>query len=135
MAWYSSRSSERAKVTRAGEIMADGGSVDLPPAPKAALLIAHISSCGISREGFSGQVPLTAQELSAWAKGTSTTLGPIDFQDMLDTSRAYVTALMEFDTVMINAPWAPEMTAEENDQRIAAEERAFDIMMGVTNGS
>ena len=122
-------------MTRAGEIAAGGGSVDLPPAPNAAPLVSHLSACGLSREGFAGRVPINSQELAAWAAGTDTQLGPIDFQDMLDASRAYVTALVEFDTVMINAPWAPETTVEQDADHAAAEERAFDIMMGVTNGS
>lgn len=105
----------------------------MPPAPRAALVVSHISACGLSSEGFSGRVPISAQELSAWAVGTDTQLGPIDFQDMLDASRAYVTALSEFDTVMVNAPWAPEMTEAEESDHAAAQERMFDIMMGVTN--
>ena len=107
MAWYESRSSDKATMTRAGEILEDGGSVDLPPAPHAALLVSHLTACGLSRDGMAGRVPVSAQELAAWAAGTGAEIGPIDFQDMLDTSRAYVAAFQEFDTAMIGSPWAP----------------------------
>lgn len=122
-------------MTRAGEIAMDGGAVDLPPAPHTALLVSHLTECGLSREGMAGRSPLTAQELAAWAAGTDTQLGPIDFQGILDASRAYVAAVQEFDTVMIGSPWAPEMSDEEEADHLAAQERLFDMMMGVTDGS
>lgn len=115
--------------------MAERGSIDMPPAPCAAFLVSHLLACGLSRDGFAGRIPLSAQELSAWAAGTCTELGPADFQDMLDTSRAYVAAFHDFDTRMVDPPWSPEMTGEEEARHMVAQEKLFDMIMGVADGA
>ena len=82
---------------------------------------------------MSGPVPITASELSDWAQGTATDLGPADFQQLLEASRMYVSAVAEFMHNDVPAPWVPEMTAEEQAAAARREERMFDRMMGVAN--
>jgi hypothetical protein len=69
--------------------------------------------------------------LRNWAKGCEVDLGCFDFQDILDGSRAYVRAYHEFDAVAVNSPWQPGMSEDEEKRLLAAQERAWDIAMGV----
>jgi len=86
---------------------------------------------GWSLTGGMGPVPLTAQEITAWATGTMADLGPRDFQDVLDVSRAFVGSVGEYQGRMVDPPWSPVLTPEEQEIADAAEEDAMDRMMGL----
>lgn len=118
-------------MNRAGESIASGHSTPMPPITVAALLVSHARDCGLWRHGGYGPIPISAQELAAWAAGTGAELGPDDFQSILDASRTYVSAYCEYDTVSANPPWSPEETEAEAAARTKAEERFFDMLMGV----
>jgi hypothetical protein len=81
---------------------------------------------------MSGPEPLSAVELRQWADGSETVLGGIDFQDILDASRVFVSGYHEFSEKYASPPWSPEMTPEEEAQAAAALERAWDMAMGVS---
>lgn len=130
-AWYDSRLTEKSKLTRGGEMIAAGAPIEFPPAQHAGFLIQCANECGISRPGGDGAVPLTALELSSWAQSTMTELGAIDFQDLLDTSRAYIATRHEFDGQFVPPPWQPELSEEQERKAAEAEERYFDKLMGV----
>lgn len=78
-----------------------------------------------------GPASLSASVLMDWCRGTRTDLGPIDFQDMLDASSAYVRAVNDYDHKDVPAPWAPEMTEDEQAAADAAIEAAMDRAMGI----
>jgi len=118
-------------MTRAGQMMSEGQRVQFPRPRLARFLIDCLDDAGLAGQGMNGPVPLTASELRSWAKGCEVDLGCFDFQDILDGSRAYVRAYNEFDAVAVNSPWQPDMSEEEEKQLLAAQERAWDIAMGV----
>lgn len=115
-------------MNRAAETIAAGEEIELPPLSVAALLATYAEECGLSREGFSGPVPISAQELVAWANATDTILGSTDFQTMIDASRIFVAAYHEFDGAAVGPPWDSE---DDSEERAAAERRLFDMLMGV----
>lgn len=82
-------------------------------------------------QGGMALAPITAQELQAWQIGTCADLGPRDFQDALETSRAFVAAVSEYDGKQCDAPWSPELAPEDAARVEAAQERVWDMMMGV----
>lgn len=91
----------------------------------------YLHSAGLRDSGAAGMVPLSPQTLTAWAQGTCTDLGPMDFQDILDASRVYVSAYHEFDGKPCFAPWEPDMTEDQIAEIVKAQERAMDRAMGL----
>lgn len=92
----------------------------------------YLHGAGLRDSGAAGMVPLSPQTLTAWAQGTCTDLGPIDFQDILDGSRAYISAYHEFDGKPCFAPWEPGLTPEQEAEVIARQRAAMDRAMGVS---
>jgi hypothetical protein len=105
--------------------------ISLPPTPKAALLVHYLQDAGLRDSGAAGMVPLSPQTLTAWAQGTCTDLGPIDYQDILDASRVYVSAYHEYNGKPFPPPWEPDMTPEQVADAIKAQQRAMDRAMGL----
>lgn len=130
LAWYGSRSSDKSEMTRAAEAVAAGEDIVLPPVPKAAFLAHCAEECGLSRSNGMGPVPISAQELAAWADKTAIDLGPVDFQNILDAGKTYVAAWSEYNAKSVDPPWQPDMTPEEEAEARKAEERYFDMLMG-----
>lgn len=64
-------------------------------------------------QGVSGEVPLTATELTAWASGTKITFTPWEFETLLKLSHDYVQ--QKFAAVSPNCP--PPWQAELDDQQ------------------
>jgi|GEM_PF-5410077 hypothetical protein len=134
LAWLETPESEKKNLTRMGEMRVRREDPKLPPLTTAAYLAQCLIGVGIKMPAPSGGVaPLSALELRSWAEATSADLGPIDFQNILDASREYVAAYHEYNSKAVQPPWEPEITAEEKAARDAAEERFFDMMMGVKN--
>lgn len=78
-----------------------------------------------------GRTPISPTELAAWKKGTMAELGPIDFQDVLDLSSIFLSALAEFGDKYCDPPWSPELTPDEQAQYELAQEEKWDKIMGV----
>jgi hypothetical protein len=55
--------------------------------------------------GAMGDVPLTAQELTAWAQGTGCILTPWEFETILTLSRDYYAAYQAARKPTCPAPW------------------------------
>ena len=97
----------------------------------AAGLVTVLEDVGWADRGGMALAPISPERLLAWSKGVFDRLGAIDFQDVLNASRAYVAAISEFDGHAVEAPWVPELDDEDQEAANKAEEAMWDKMMGV----
>ena len=66
-------------------------------------------AAGPTQAGDMGEIPLTAQELRAWAKGCWVHLTPWEFQTVLMMSGAYASEKYEAKDVARPEPMAPQL--------------------------
>lgn len=104
--------------------------VVLPPLGHAAYLVASLEGAGRVEQGGMGIAPLSPTTLRNWSECAGMPMGPIDFQDVLDASRAYVAAYNRFNGKHLPAPWAPEI--EDYESAEAEIEKMMDRAMGLT---
>lgn len=130
-AWFDTTESDKLKLCRRDQMRRDGLPIKTPPVTRAGFLIQCLSEVGMCAPGLSGPVAITATELTAWRDGTATPLGPIDFQDLLSASRAYVAAVGEYGGKVCDPPWVPELTDEEKAAEAKAQEALLDKKMGL----
>lgn len=76
-------------ASRMSKLIKAGGRPAYPPLTAGQHLIDHLMQAGPAMPGAMGQVPLSAQELTAWANGTASDLSPWEFATLLDMSHAW----------------------------------------------
>lgn len=77
------------RQSRGQRIKDDGGSLPTPEV-RAQYLVHWLKDLGIADHGFNGPVPVSAQEITAWAKGMGIRLKPWEFRALKQASQAYV---------------------------------------------
>lgn len=130
-AWLRTADSDKAKLTREGQIADRGDEPAYPPVTVGHFLVECLKELNFCLDGAMGPTPLTPAELAGWARGTHTELGAYDFQDLLEASRVYVSCERRYSGNPEPAPWAPELSPEEQAKIDAAEEAAWDRAMGI----
>ncbi len=130
-AWLATSESEKSDVTRQEKIKLSGDVVQMPAVSSALFVADCLKALNFCARGAMGPIPIPPSELTTWANGTATELGPIDYQDILDASAVYVGSLNEFDGKAVPAPWSPDLTAEEEEKVANEEEAAWDRAMGL----
>ncbi len=86
------------------------------PIPDSPELVALLARVGPSMQSGNGPVPITAQELAAWTKGTGVDLSGWEFETLLDMSHAYTMELIAAADPTRAAPWT---TAPDEERRAA----------------
>ena len=89
-------------------------------------LARFLFDAGPTMVGGMGEVPLTAQELTAWSEGAGVHLTPWEFTSLLVASSAYASEKYDAKDQMRPSPIVPEMTEERKKQVVADMERYFD---------
>lgn len=130
-AWLATSESEKSDVTRQEKIKLSGDAVQMPVLSTSLFIADCLVALNFCARGAMGPIPIPPSELTTWASGTATELGPIDYQDILDASVAYVGSLNEFDGKAVAAPWSPDLTQEEEKRVAEEEEAAWDRAMGI----
>lgn len=72
-----------------------GVSVRSPEIESVSYIAGYWQDCGAVSHGAMGPVPLSSQELLAWAAGSGIQLTPFEFSAILKMSRAYVGAYQD----------------------------------------
>lgn len=76
-------------------------------------LVGFLFDAGPTLAGGMGEIPLTAQELTAWADGHGVCLTPWEFGSILAASAAYVSEKYAAKNVARPSPIAPELDEEK----------------------
>ena len=76
-------------------------------------LVGFLLAAGPTMAGAMGEVPLSSQELTAWADGNDIQLTPWEFSSILEASAAYASEKYAAKDVARPSPTAPELDDEK----------------------